>query len=47
MNFKPSQAVDITARVGIANTQATTQTTSNPYVYNAWSVHQWCLCFPL
>ena len=48
MNFKASQAVDVTARIGIANTQSTTQTTSNPYTYNAWATsYKRCLYFSL
>jgi TonB-linked SusC/RagA family outer membrane protein len=37
MNFRVNNNLDFTARVGIANTQTVTTTTSNPYVYNAWS----------
>ncbi|RTL59941.1 MAG: SusC/RagA family TonB-linked outer membrane protein [Sphingobacteriales bacterium] len=37
LNFKINNSLDITGRVGVANTQTVTTTTSNPYTYNAWS----------
>jgi TonB-linked SusC/RagA family outer membrane protein len=37
LNYRISNAIELTGRVGIANTSAVTTTTSNPYTYNAWS----------
>jgi len=36
-NYKINNDLDLTARLGIANTQTQTTTTANPYYYNGWA----------